>query len=789
MLKNYLTIALRTIQRHPGHSLIKLASFSIAMAVVSLIFVFVQFEYAYDGYHTRSEDIFRIYLDVETGSDLIEWARTPAPLWPSLQDQSQLFETGTRIRKNPRTDLFRVGDTQYYEGSAFFADSTVFELFDFDLKAGSASSALVRPNSVVLTEEMATKYFGSTDVIGERLLFENNIDLEVTGLLDRVPANSHFVPDFLISFSTLRESLGAGRLDSWAWLDHHTYVRLPPETNHEDTEQVLAQLLDQVATERFASSRTLRLQPLGDIHLRSDLKDEITPNGDASYLLVLITAGLLILIIAAINYSNLSFAHSMTRGKETGIRRVMGANKSKLNRQFFIESLAQTGMAGVVGIVLFWVTEPLFSNVVGTSLLSASSWSTLLTFWAGFTLLIAIIEASFPAYSVSSSQSINRHFSDTLINSKRGSIRKYLIVLQFVIAYVLIVGTLTMYRQMSFLSEASIGFNSENVIVTTIRDRAKMRENMPSIKAELLNIPGVQAVTASSSIPGVESHMTFSIHPSGEEEPSTIPTYIVDEEFISTYQIQLQEGRSFSEMAAGDSTNAVILNDSALRHFGIEDPVGAIVNPGNETTIIGISPDFQFQSLRESVEPLMIVQGQFFRYVSIRLNANDVQATRARINQVWSGFTDGRPAEFEFLTDKMNHQYRSELAMAEFIQLFAVLALFLAGLGLFGLSSHVATHRTKEIGIRKVMGATSGKIMVMVGSQLVRLIAVAILIGIPVSIISSTWWLNHFAFSVDFNASWLLYAAILCIVLGAVSITSQALRVALANPIESLRYE
>ncbi len=789
IVRNYLAVILRSTLRHPGFSFVQLLSYSIALAAITITFVFVRYEFSFDKYHSHSEEIYRIYMERTSGADVISWARTPAPLWPSLQGQSQLIHSGTRIRKNPRTDLFRMGNTQFYEASAFFADSSVFDVFDFLLLVGDPNRALARPNSVVLTRSMATKYFGDTDPIGQSLSFENKVDIEVTGILADVPTNSHFVPDFLISFSTLEQTIGKSRMDTWVWVDHHTYIRLHPGVEPATLEELLPDMLNRVSNERFASLTVLHLQPLADIHLHSQLKDEITPNGDASYLYVLSSAGLLILMIAGINYLNMSFANSEKRSHEIGLRKVMGANRSNLNRQFFGESLTQASVASIIGIFLFWLTEPFFSDIVGTDLRAAASWPSLVALWLGITLFISLVASSFPVLSLSSKLPVHNLFQTTSGKTGGGGVRTYLIVSQFVIAFVLIVGTITTYQQMSYLSDESVGFDSEQIIVTTIRDRDRMREQMPAIKNALMGIPGVSQVTASSSLPGIESHMTFRFQPPGTEESMEIPTFIVDSDFLDTYKIELLSGRSFSELSEGDSTSAVILNASAVRYANLEEPIGAVIDARNEWTVIGVAEDFQFQSLHSSVEPLVILPGQFYRFISIKIDTENVQETIAGISEVWDRFTGGRPFQYEFISDQMDNQYRSEGALAEMIQLFAIFALFVAGIGLFGLASFLAARRTKEIGIRKVMGATSNNILIMVGREFGRNIALSILIASPIAIIISRWWLGQFAFSVGFSFESLFIAGLACLVLGAFSVSGQALGAASANPVDSLRYE
>lgn len=790
MLKSYLTIALRNLRRHKGYSFINIAGLAIGMAACVLILLFVRHEFSYDRYHERADDIYRVYMDRTSGEEVIHWARTPAPLAPALADAFPEIRAAVRIRKNPRTDLVRYGDKEFYEDRFYFADSNVFDVFSFSLKQGNPETALRDPHAVVITEEVARKYFGDEDPVGKVLTFENTVDFTVTGILDDVPSASHFVFDFLASFESLKETLGAQRVANWAWVDHHTYVLLEPGSDAAVLESKLPGFLGSAVPERFASRTVLRLQPLTRIHLHSKLKDEITAISDATYSYILSTVALFILLIACINFMNLSTARSARRAREVGMRKVLGAHRGQLMRQFLGESMVFFLVSFLLSGALVYLLLPLFSDLAGKELSLSQDIGFTLAVFVGIALFVGLVAGSYPAFYLSAAEPV-KVLKESLGAGRRGGLfRKVLVVFQFAVSIVLIIGTVVISNQLDFFRNTTLGFDAEQVIVIPLRDRAAMRDQMSSMKEALKQNPQVVAVSAASSTPGTESHMTFPFRAEGMDEGIQLPTFLIDVDFAETYDLQIIQGRDLTERLASDSTHALLINEQATRHFGFEDAVGKPIEGfGEPATIVGVVKDFQFQSLHRPVEPLVLAPFAFYRFLAIKIRPDRVPETLASIEAVWNQFAPERPFEYSFLDETIDEQYKAEAGLGRIFGYFSGLAVLIACLGLFGLASFTAERRTKEIGLRKVLGASTEKIVFLVSTDFIKLVVMAFVVAAPVAYLIMSWWLESFAHRVDVSLVTFVVAGVGAFIIAALTVSYQSIKAALTNPVETLRYE
>ena len=789
MLTNYLKIALRNLQKYKGYSFINIAGLATGMAACVLILLFVRHEFSYDRYHEHAGDIYRVYMDRTSGEEVIHWARTPAPLAPALADAFPEIRAAVRVRKNPRTDLVRYGDKEFYEDRFYFADSNVFAVFSFRLKQGNPATALRDPHSVVITEAMARKYFGDEEPVGQVLTFENTVDFTVTGVLEDVPSASHFVFDFLASFESLKETLGAERVATWAWVDHHTYVLLEPGHDPAVLESKLPDFLGRAVPEGFSSRTALRLQPLTSIHLHSKLKDEITANSDATYSYILSTVALFILLIACINFMNLATARSARRAREIGMRKVLGAHRGQLMRQFLGESMVFSLVSFLLAGALVYLLLPLFSDLAGAALSLSQDVGFTLVVFVGIALFVGLVAGSYPAFYLSAAEPV-KVLKEALGAGRRGGLfRKILVVLQFAVSIVLIIGTVVISNQLDFFRNTTLGFDGEQVIVIPLRDRAAMRDKMPSLKEALKQNPQVVAVSAASSTPGTESHMTFPFRAEGMDEAIQLPTFLIDLDFADTYDLQIVQGRDLTDRLASDSTQALLINEQAARHLGFEDAVGKRIEFGQQATVVGVVKDFQFQSLHRPVEPLVLAPFPFYRFLAIKIRPQRVPETLASIEEVWSQFAPERPFEYSFLDETIDEQYKAEAGLGKIFGYFSGLAVLIACLGLFGLASFTAERRTKEIGLRKVLGASTEKIVVLVSMDFIKLVVIAFLVAAPVAYLVMNRWLESFAHRVDVSLVTFVIAGVGAFVIAGLTVSYQSIKAALTNPVETLRYE
>jgi putative ABC transport system permease protein len=779
-------MAVRGLGRQKAYSVLTILGLALGLAATSLIVTYVRGERAFDRYHDRADRIHRVYMDRQSGGDLIHWARTPAPVAPMLKEFVPGIEGVVRIRTNPRTDLVTAGDREFYEAEFYFADSTVFDVFSFELLQGDYRTALSRPHSVVLTEAMADKYFGQANPVGETITFEKAIELTITGVLAEVPRESHFRFDFLASFGALEETLGSGRLESWAWTDHHTYVLLAAGAAMADVEARLPAVVEAHTSERFSASTTLRLQPLTSIHLDSKLKDELGANGNATALSILLVVAGFILLLACVNFTNLATARSANRAKEIGMRKVLGASRLQLMVQFLGESVAVSLGALVVSLGLIGLGSFALVGVTGGDVAPLRQIRSALPFLVPLALGAGLIAGLYPAVMLSSGDPRSRLAG---AGRRRGRLRKVLVTFQFVVSIALLIGTAIVSSQFAYLSDTRLGFDANQVLVIPVRDRSTMRDILPALKDALQRHTGVLAVSGASTTPGAESHLTLSIRPEGASDEIPIATILSDLDFVDTYGLELVQGRDLSEDLASDSTASLLINQAAARLLGYENPVGREVEFGGAMSIAGVVRDFQFQSLHHPVQPLIIVPSAFYRFIAVKLAQENIPETIAFVERTWSEFWPDRPLEYSFLDAEINRQYLAESRLSDLFRLFAGLGALIACLGLIGLASFSSEQRRKEIGVRKTLGASTTGVATLMVVDFAKLSLLAFCVGAPLAYYFGNRWLSGFAHRTEIGVVPFLAVAGGVLLLTVLSVGLQSTRAALRDPVESLRYE
>ncbi len=799
MLKNYFTIAIRNLRRHKGYTIINVTGLAVGLTCCLLIAVYVQHEFSYDTFHSQADRVYRVVSDYGAAGSRDQSALTAGPVAPLLEAEFAEVEHATRLLSWSVT-LEHEGK-MVEEDNVFLADSTVFNLFDFTFLQGTPQTALAKPFSVVLSEALALKYFGETDVVGQTVGVDG-FTVTVTGVLAPVPSNSHLQFDALVSMTTCEQNDGCSWLfDNWFSNAFYVYLRMPEQHDAQALEAKLPAFIKRHANPQMLEQNpvfALTLEPLKTIYLHSDRSNQAGPTGDRTYLYLLILVGGFILLIACINFTNLATARSADRAREVGVRKVVGAYRGQIAVQFLGESILLTVMALVTAVALTQFLLPTFSTFTGTPLHLGQPGFFILGL-LGLTLGVGLVAGAYPAFALSSFKPAHV-LKGTFRASSRGRIlRKGLVVVQFGISIALIVATLVVFAQLDHLRNQDLGFNKEHVLVVDFAGDSEVVTQYETIKAELTAHPAVMQVAASFDTPTGEGIGGWNIEIENTErqmQSATLPHYPVDYDFIDLYEMEMVAGRSFSRDFA-DGTASLIINEAAVNRFGFasaEEALGKRFETwpsGGE--IVGVVSDFNFRSLHQPIGPLtMRVLPDKFTTFSVRLQADEatlLRTTVADLEALWNTMVPHRPFQYTFLDDSFDAQYRAEERFGQIFGLFAALAVIIACLGLFGLAAFTAQQRTKEIGLRKVMGATISQIVVLLSKEFALLIIAAFAITTPFIYVAMNQWLDGFAYRVDI-AWWIfLVAGVAALGIAWLTVSYQSIRAASANPVDALRYE
>jgi putative ABC transport system permease protein len=802
MFKNYLKIAVRNIRKHKGYAFINIAGLAIGMACCILIILYVVHELSYDRFHENADRIYRMGIDAKIGGSPILAPLSNAPSILVLkQDYPEVLDA-VRIRPSfsVSKNLVKYEDKQFYEEGVLYADNTLFDIFTFPMIKGDSKTALKTAYSVVLTEEIAARYFGDEDPLGKVLKFNDQEDFTVTGVVKNVPQNSHFTFKMLCSFETLyardRESW-----ENWFNWNLYAYLLLPENYDFRQLEKKFAAFIEKhIGKELSAVGGELKyfLQPLTSIHLHSNLQFEIFGNSSILYVYIFGAIALFILLIACINFMNLATARSTNRAKEVGLRKVVGAKRKELIRQFLGESLVYSFFSLLIAIVLVELALPFFRSLSGVDLrLSYTSLSWLIPGFLGLILCVGIIAGSYPALFLSRFQPIRVLKGSLKAGAASSRFRSILVVAQFVISISLIIGTAIILNQLNFMKNTSLGFDKEKVLVVQIMDQ-NIRQSLDSIKAELKRIPGVVNVSASSIVPG-EFPDTQPFVPEGftEKQAQIMESINVDHDFIPTLGIEIVDGRNFSAEFKTDREEAAIINETAAKKFGWDNPVGKTIKAPTSIPfewgtrrIIGVVKDFHLASLHKAIGPLYLNNGPgYLNSMVIKISPKNSGHTIDMLREKWRGIHPNRPFDYFFLGDSFDSQYDAEERLSDLVASFAILAIFVACLGLFGMASFAAEQRTKEIGIRKVLGASVPGVVALISKDFLKIVGIANIVAWPMAYFVMKRWLQGFAYRTSIELGVFILTGFLALAIALITVSYQAIRAALANPVDSLRYE
>ncbi len=799
MLRNYLSVALRNLRRHPAYSLINISGLAIGMATCILILMYIQDELGYDRYHPHAERVYRIVDDIESGGQTVQTAGTPTAWGPALKRDFPEIELLVRMRGTGSAWLVDLGNTIYYERKVIWAEPDLFEMFSIPLVSGDPGTALVEPYSMVISEDLAFKYFGTEDPVGEVVNLDNRWDFTVTGVMKNIPTNSHMRPDMFVSYTTMNV-IRSWDLGDWEFHRNlYTYIRLRENVSPDDFEAKLPAFLERHAGDQYREAGIIlrpSLQPLVDIRLYSNRESEHEPNGDIRYIALFMIIAFLILIIACINFINLATARSEMRAREVGVRKVMGANRLQLIRQFMGESVLMAGLAAVVAVILVQLTVPGVNEIAGKQLaLPLTDWMVLGTLALG-TILIGLAAGSYPAAYLSGFLPAVVMKGNPVTGKKGLGMRQVLVVVQFSMSIFLLVSTAVIHDQLEFIQTKRLGFDKEHVMVVPITGSHQI-PNTPVLKQRLSGMPGVVGVATTTGVPGMRVLPIMEVRPDGmpPEDHLMMATLHVDENFLDVMDIDVVAGRNFSPDWGTDTTGGVLLNETAVRNLGWGAPDDALgrqferlsfegVVPGR---VIGVIRDFHLRTIHEEIEPAAIMTSTYHIFVLIRIAPDNIPETIGRIEEVWRDVDPRFPLDYTFLDEDFDALYRTDHQLGEIFAVFAFLAIFVACLGLLGLASFSIQQRTREIGIRKVVGSSVSGIVILLSRDFMKYVLLANLIAWPLAWFVMSNWLQNYAYAAEIRFEWFLVGGLVALVIAWLTIGVHAVGASRRNPVNALR--
>lgn len=803
MIKNYLKIALRNFQRHKGYSFINIAGLMIGFTCFILIFLFIRYELNFDKQHTNADRIYKAIFKFTEGYTMgtPKQAHSHPLLAPTLMTKFPEIETATRFSKYNNI-MIRVRDQKFLFDKWVWTDKHIFDVFDLPLIHGDPATALEKPFSVVIDKDTAQKLFGHVNPIGKTLhvISGEEMDFQVTGVMENLPSNSHFRPNLLGQFDT-QNSLGLSRaLNSWDAHWFHSYLLLKEGTSAKELEKKIQSFIKQELHSRSSSQDwTYILLPLTDIHLKStDIVKKLEAGGDIRYVSLCALIALFILFIAGVNFVNLSTARSFTRSREVSIRKVVGAYRIQLIRQFLGESLIFTAVPLItaIGFVLFILRG--FAGIVDRDITvhsMANSGFILGLLAAG--ILVGLLSGIYPALYLSGFKPLTLLKGSFPQGSKGLDLRNFLVVFQFAISLFLIISTLIISGQVRLIQTKKLGFDREHVVVINLNDR-RIAERRDIIRSELLQEPGVKGVTFTQTLPtNINWDSGFDFEGREGREYPTFYYSNVDYDYVDVFDMEITAGRNFSREMSTDAVGggAYLLNQAVVKHLGWEDPIGKKIGyPKGENmgTVVGVVRDFNCHSLHFPVEPAVLIlnttQWNIY-FLSIRVRPENVTQTLGSIEKVWKKYSDGYPFEFYFLDEAYDRLYKSEIKLSLFFRLFSLIAILISCIGLFGLASFAIERRTKEVGVRKVLGASVPSIVFLFSKGFTKWVLLANIIAWPVAYYFMNKWLQSFAYRIGLSVWIFILSGLAVLVLSLLTVSYQTVKATTANPVDSLRYE
>jgi len=812
MLKNYFNVALRNLFKHKFYSLINVLGLSIGLTCFLMISLYVVDELSYDKFHSDADRIYRMDFSGNiNGSEFITAlasapaAETMVAEFPEVQDATRMRSTGNWIIKRKNSE------DAFNEDRVVYTDKNFFSFWDFELIAGNAETCLERPNTLVISQSLAAKIFGDEDPVGQIIVLDNNDDWEVTGVYGDMPENSHFSYEMLLSMESREEA----KSKMWRSFNFNTYLKLQDDYDPDLLEAKFPDLIEKyigpeiqnfmgASMEEFYESGNeagFYLFPLLDIHLYSDKMGELAVNGDIKYVLIFTAIALFILILACINFMNLSTARSAGRAKEVGVRKVMGAYKSQLRKQFLTEAFLITFISIIIAYSFSFILLDQFNTLADKEMTFNGLLSPVfILIMVGVLVVVGFLAGSYPAFFLSRFRPVEVLKGKLNLGLKGGGLRSTLVVLQFCVSIIMIIGTAIVYQQLSYIQNKKLGYSKDHILM--IHDPWLMGDKAESYKNEALQHANILTGTMSSFLPVNTANNNNAWFPgsnSTKSETYVFHEYRVDHDYMETLGIEMKAGRSFSKDFPSDSL-AVVINEAAMHRLGWSEneAIGKTLSTfdGYQDSIytvsykvIGIVKDFNFTSLKEKIEPLIFELGRSRGYVSFKISSEDIPATINYLEDKWNEFAPSQPFAYSFLDDRFNEMYENEQKLGKIFGVFAFLAIFIACLGLYGLAAFTAEQRRKEIGVRKVLGASIASIITLLSKEFLKLVGIAFLIAAPIAYYFMSEWLQDFENRTNINLMVFILAGVVALVIAWVTMGFQSWNAARINPAQSLKDE
>ena len=800
MLKNYIKITLRNLGKNKLYSLINIVGLAIGLACFILIGIYVKNETGYDQFFSNADNIYRLntYVDVNGVQNKYSMAHYPAS-FDMVADFPEVTSAATVFKPFFFSNLLptiKYGDNEYQERKFYLADSSFFNIFDFDFKYGNPDKVFETSNAVVITEEVSKKYFGEANPLGKLITFQDTVSFRVTGVLAPIRGKTHLDFDFLAHSKLLINQLVGFRIDhDYRGLWYYSYVTLTPGANPEDTNAKLKAFVQNHYLPRYTENNALlKLQPIKDIHLKSEFSNaDMSVNGNIQYVYTLSSIAILVLVIACINFMNLSIARYSNRGKEVGIRKVMGAQKKNLVFQFLGESLIIASIAGAFSFLIIWMAIPIFNDLAASSLDPKELLYLHNIMAAGIIIVCAgLIAGIYPSFVMASFNPVKVLKGLHKVVNRKFDLRKALVVGQFTVSLILLIGTLIISDQLDYMRSKDMGFDREQVVMVRAVGTG-LASNYATFKERLQRESSVVAVTNLSHDIGQKNLPYLPMIVEGIEDEQMLPIMAAGYDFLETFGLQMVEGRYFDIDHPSDSSLALVINEAAANSFNWKDPIGRKITFGEggnpDVTVIGVIEDFNFDPLRNKVSPFVMTFSPAFSNIAIKIKPEDYRSTLAQIENTWSEIIPSSAFSFYFLDEALNQTYASEERLAKIFKIFCGLAIFVACLGLFALASFSAQRRLKEIGVRKVLGASEPSLVLLMYKEFLILILIAGILASPLSYYLFNGWLNEFAYRIEINPLVFGLALLMLTIIAFITVGYQSFSAARSNPTETLRTE
>lgn len=802
MFEHYLKTSLRNFWRYRGYALINILGLAMGIAICLIIFTYISFELSYEKFNRNYDDVYRVSVQGRFSEDFFNVACSMPPLAGTLKKDFPEVMAFSRINKSENSTFLAYGENKFYEDGLYFVDTAFLEVFTFEMLKGNPSTALAEPNSLVLTETVARKYFGQEDPMDKMVRLNDQVSLKVTGVLKDIPATTHLKFTMLGSLGTLYQARGRETYENnWGSLFLHSYIRLYPGTDAAAFEEKIKYVIRDAfgeAAEQYNIVMIPYLQPVKSIHLHSNLMAELEPNSDISYIYIFSAVAAFILIIACINFMNLSTARASKRSREVGMRKVSGATRRQLIWQFLSESMLISVVCMVLSVVMAEAAIPFFSNLTGLQLEPY--------FHRPFTVLVVILLAIFvgffagiyPAFVLSSFRPIRAIRGEFYNGMKKSVLRNLLVVLQFSVSIAMLVSTWLIYKQMHYINNKAMGFDQENLVIIPLKSD-RLKEQALTLKNEFAQLPVVEKVSLTASIPGSGlDGRGYSPEGIDSKSPWILYTIRADYDFTDVFRMKIKEGRTLSR-EYGTDTMAVLINEALVKKIGWTEPVGKKIfdfGQGDSIpaylTVVGVVEDYHFKSLHDAIEPsIIIINKDEPAFLAVRLVPGNTIAGIEQLRQKWEDFETAFPFDYFFMKEEYEDQYKPEQKMADLFVLFTIMAMVIACLGLFGLALFSIGQRTKEIGIRKILGASVFSIMYNLSVEFSKWILLSVVIAWPLAWLLVDRWLQSFAYRIELiSYSWIfIAAALIALLIAQATIMYHAYHAATRNPVDAVKWE